>query len=411
MVTPVGFQHYDCTGCGDCCRGRFAILITEDDKKRIEEQGWTSEELELKGQPLFRKRGSEYQLAHRRDGACVFLQDDNLCRIHAKYGEPAKPLACRLYPFRYVPLGSQVRVDVRFDCPATASNKGRPISEYAKDLQPLIKVALPEKAADIDTPSLYGDLHLSWAQYCRITEAYERVLTDVSLSLVRRITACIKLTELLRQPDLINPNAKRFNEIIDTMAAEVQEDAIDDELERSLPNNVIMAAFRQIIGVYGRIDQVGEKAQVFKRFTSSVNMLFGKGTVPKFRDDFPNVTFSQVDDLAGELSGTAALIAERYLHTHLTSMGFFGLPFYNRSYTDGMSALLLTYPLICWYAKLYAIGEGLTAPDATCVEKAIMIVDHQHGITPLLDMPSERMRMNMLCEHETLRAIVTWYGF
>src|SRR3569833_4386549 len=108
-MAPQPLQSYDCTGCGDCCRGRFAILITEEDKARIDKQAWTDDELGLGGKPLFTRRGGEYQIAHRADGSCIFLNDEGLCKIHAKYGEPAKPVACRLYPFRFIPVGDQIR--------------------------------------------------------------------------------------------------------------------------------------------------------------------------------------------------------------------------------------------------------------------------------------------------------------
>jgi len=38
-------------------------------------------------------------LNSREDGACVFLQEDNLCAIHALYGPEFKPAFCREYPY------------------------------------------------------------------------------------------------------------------------------------------------------------------------------------------------------------------------------------------------------------------------------------------------------------------------
>ena len=67
-------------------------------------------------------------------------------------------------------------------------------------------------------------------------------------------------------------------------------------------------------------------------------------------------------------------------------------------------------PLACWFARAYAVAEGRAQIDAACVTRALMIVDHQHGITPLLNLPSERSRMALLCERNTLRSLVIWYG-
>ena len=75
-----------------------------------------------------------------------------------------------------------------------------------------------------------------------------------------------------------------------------------------------------------------------------------------------------------------------------------------------MNALLLTYPLVCWFARAYAVEGGLSSPDASCVQRALMIVDHQHGVTPTMNMQGERSRSNYLHERATLRSFVIWYG-
>ncbi|BDI32434.1 hypothetical protein CCAX7_44850 [Capsulimonas corticalis] len=383
--------------------------MTQEDRDRIEKQGWTDEQLDLGGKPLFTRHGDGYQLAHRADGSCVFLEK-NLCRIHAKYGEPAKPVACRMYPFAFVPLGDDVRVDVRFDCPATAKNLGRPITAHRADLQKLIKPALPEDAAALPAPPLYGRVHLSWSQLARITETFERVLLDVSLDITRRITACVNLAAVLRHPRIVKLTEEEFEEFLDDVAAEVQSTAAADTLRRKSPTGPEHIAFRQLAGLYGRYDRVGEKAHLTQRLSVSLAMLSGKGAVPAVRAGFPEVEFQAMERETGVPTPEAAQVLERYLHTHLSSMGFFGPAFYGRSYLDGISALLLTYPLICWYARAYAASEDLPAPTASCIERALMIVDHQHGASPLLDIPTERFRTNMLTERGALRTLVIWYG-
>jgi lysine-N-methylase len=410
MIAPSELQRYDCSGCGDCCRGRFAIVITQEDKERIEAQGWADEELGLKGKPLFTPHAEGFHLAHRPDGACVFLQADNKCLIHARHGEPAKPVACRLYPFTFVPTGSQVRIDVRFDCPSTAGNRGRPISQHRQDLQVLVGKAVPNEASAQPVPPLYDDVTLTWEQLGRVTQTFEQVLLDVSLDLTRRVAACVDLAEVLRHPRIGALKGRKLDEFLDDLASQAQESALDDDLERGTPPGPARLTFRQLVGLYGRIDQVGGKANFGRRLAVSLRMLGGRGEVPPIREDFPRVGFADIEAMRGVPSGEAAQSIERYLHVHLTSQGFFGPSFYGRSYLDGLKALLLTYPLIGWYARAFAISEGLTEPDVACVTRALMVVDHQHGISPLLNAPSERTRINLLTERLTLRSLVIWYG-
>ena len=409
-MAPQPLQSYDCTGCGDCCRGRFAILITEEDKARIDKQAWTDDELGLGGKPLFTRRGGEYQIAHRADGSCIFLNDEGLCKIHAKYGEPAKPVACRLYPFRFIPVGDQIRVDVRFDCPATASNLGRQIAAHKADLQKLVKEALPDEAAHLDAPPLHGKVPVTWKQLAQITSAFERVLLDISLDLTRRVVAMVNLVNVIRQDDFDKIDAHELTDFLDEAAAHVTEEALVDTMERRPLIGSEGPAFRQIVVIYGRIDQVGVKAKPLERLSTSFRMLTGKGSVPGLRPELSTVSFADVDKLRAAPNGDAALAVERYLYTHLSSMSFFGPSFYNRPFLDGMNALLLTYPLTCWFARAYAIADGVDSINKGCVEKAMMVVDDQLGVTPMLDIPSERLRMNMLTERSTLRGLVIWYG-
>ena len=411
VLVPQGLQHYDCSGCGDCCRGRFAIIVTPDDKARIDTQGWTADELNLNGKPLFTPvAGGDFHLAHDKDGTCVFLSPDNKCRIHAKFGEAAKPVACRLYPFTFVPTGREARVDVRFDCPSTAGNTGRPISAHRAELQTLVGGALPPEASTVPPPTFSDKVTLTWEQLLRVTQGVERVLSDVSLSLTRRVGASVQWIELMRDPRLGELTLKELGQYADAAAAQVQEDAGGALLDRVEPAGAARTLFRQLAGLYGRYDRVGERADVAGRLNVSVRMLAGKGNVPKLRDGFPEgVPFAQLEQSCA-VKGDAAAVLERYLHTHLMSMGFCGRAFYGRGYLDGLSALLLTYPLCCWFARAFAASEGMGELSVSHAERALMVVDHLHGASPLLNAPSERQRASLLCAPDTLCSLVVWYG-
>ena len=109
-------QNWDCAGCAACCR-QYAVWVDDDERARIESQGWEKEP-DFQGVPLFvreggRLTGSEWKLNARADGACVFLGPDNRCRIHERFGSAAKPLACRVYPFMLVPAGDHWRLGLR----------------------------------------------------------------------------------------------------------------------------------------------------------------------------------------------------------------------------------------------------------------------------------------------------------
>src|SRR5205823_6530613 len=136
------WQNWNCHGCGNCCRD-YQVAVTEDERRRLEEQGWKDDPA-LEGRPLFVRQGRwwkrRHRLSHGKDGTCIFLNEQGRCRIHEKFGGDAKPLACRLYPFILIPAGDQWRVGLRFACPSAAANRGQPLREqrleaYAAELE------------------------------------------------------------------------------------------------------------------------------------------------------------------------------------------------------------------------------------------------------------------------------------
>lgn len=409
LTTPPAFQCYDCQGCGDCCRGYFAVVATPEERERILAQGWEDDPA-LRGQLLFVPQGDRFLVGHREDGACIFLNEHGLCRIHARFGEPTKPLACRLYPFMLMPLGSQVRIDVRFDCPAAAENRGRPLPGFRPTLHALLPQVVPAAAANLPAPPLFAGVNASWPQLCRIAEAFERLLVDTTLDLTRQMICCVNLAALLRTPRIGALEGRKLSEFLEAIAAKVVDQARIDPLPRVRPSGAVYLMFRQLLGVYGRKDRFGERGQLLPRLRLALRMLAGQGTVPPLRPDFPAVPFAALEMPAGLPSPQVAEPIIRYYRVRLSSMGFCGRGYYGRSFLDGLDALLLTYPMLLWFARAYAMARGDAVPTAADAATALTLVDHQHGRSPLLDLPSERFRVRQLSERSTLRRLAIWYG-
>jgi len=402
------FQCYDCSGCGECCRGYLAINVTPAERERIEAQGWGSAPA-LQDQPLFTKRGGTYYLAHRADGCCVFLDEDNRCRIHAKFGEAAKPLTCRLYPFGFVPAGKEMRVDLRFDCPAAAENAGRPLTAHKGALNELLAQATPAGIREIPAPQFLDGVDFDWPRLQRVTRAFEALLQHERLDLTQRIACCVNLAAALDNPRLRGVEAQKLDELLEKASAKVIE-AGGEELPRMPPSTPVQAMFRQLLTVYGRRDRANAKESWWERLKMSLAMARGQGIVPGLRPELPAVGFADVEITFGIPEDEAADALARYYRMKLWSMSFCGRAFYGRPYLEGLNALWLTFPIILWFARLFAAGEGKAALERSHVERALGIVDHQHGRTPLLDVRAERYRQANLCERSTLRSLVIWYG-
>src|SRR3990172_4019055 len=124
MMPAIPGQRWSCHSCGDCCRTLVGHLFAHE-CERLDQQGWADE----LGIAPYVQVGRGWVLNKQPDGACVFLDDNNLCRIHAKLGAEAKPLACRIFPFSIRPVPGGWQASLRFDCPSVTASKGQPIRD------------------------------------------------------------------------------------------------------------------------------------------------------------------------------------------------------------------------------------------------------------------------------------------
>jgi len=124
-------QRFTCLKCSRGCR-RTTVPVTEGEAEAYRKLGPEYDAFEpIPGyEPLLRIR-------KRPDGACVFLMDDGLCRIHKEMGLDRKPIACQLFPFSFHPAEGGVVVTASFACPAIIANEGEPVRSQTRELRVL----------------------------------------------------------------------------------------------------------------------------------------------------------------------------------------------------------------------------------------------------------------------------------
>jgi Fe-S-cluster containining protein len=179
--------------------------VTPEERKRIEGQGWAAEP-DFQGVPLFVRAGgwfsSAYRLNHRADGACVFLGPDNRCRIHAKHGAAAKPLACRIYPYSLVPAGDHWKLGLRFACPSAVADTGRPLADHlpeAREFAAALEADATTAAITVPPPPLQKGQPVTWGDFFRITTAVSKMLAEEEETMERRWRKVFYVVDLLRK--------------------------------------------------------------------------------------------------------------------------------------------------------------------------------------------------------------------
>lgn len=88
---------FKCQQCGVCCRVPGFVALVHGEAERIAEfLGLDIYEFTERYTLLTNSRG-QLNLTEQEDGSCIFLQEDNTCRIN-----PVKPVQCRGFPYSWI---------------------------------------------------------------------------------------------------------------------------------------------------------------------------------------------------------------------------------------------------------------------------------------------------------------------
>jgi lysine-N-methylase len=413
-------QNWDCHQCGTCCTD-YWVPVSEEERKRIESQGWDKEP-EFQGIPLFVRYGwwkRKYRLNQREGDRCIFLSDEGLCKIHAKFGLEAKPFACRLYPYILVPHGDHWRVSLRYACPSAAANKGRALTEQLGDMKELAVemekwderpgYRHPEGPGLGDPPALQMGQRVSWNDLHLFVSALLSMLQDRDNPLPRRMLKCLGLSRLCKQAKFDKVTGGRLKDFLDLVST-----AVDAEVPRNLerfkpPGWIGRILFRTALAVYLRKDQ-GVRRGISKQGRVALmramwRMVRGEGQLPRLQVGLPEKTFAEFEEPLGPLPRAAQEPLERYYLIKVESMQFCGPTFFDLPFWEGLEQLALTLPMIQWAARGYRHLD-----PAEAMHKAITLIDENFGYNPILGQLRHRLATRILSSQQELDRLIAWYG-
>lgn len=157
---PAGVR-WDCGACGKCCRGYTFGPIEPEIIAGLEARDIGSA-WPLVAEGFAERRpgpdGQEAWYFRKVDDHCVFLQDDNLCAIHARFGAEAKPGFCREFPFHLVQEPTGLVAVVRADCGSFhhSFESGTPIEDQLAEVLALPRAMPVRRWAPAQVPVLPG---------------------------------------------------------------------------------------------------------------------------------------------------------------------------------------------------------------------------------------------------------------
>ncbi|MEX1232322.1 MAG: YkgJ family cysteine cluster protein [Planctomycetaceae bacterium] len=411
-------QNWSCHSCSGCCR-QHDIEITEEEKDRIEKQNWTpadgvpaSTPAIVTSRRLFGKK--RHTLGHSPDGACVFLDDKGLCRIHAKFGEPAKPLACRLYPYAFHPAGKTVVVSLRYSCPSVVANKGRSLDAQKDELRRLAHDVVPSSYRQLPAPHVSPHQRLDWPDFLSLVDAVDGVLATPRAPLLVRLLRALSLVDLIGQSKFEKIGGSRLKEFLDLVVQASQAEVAAEDITPREPTAAGKMQFRMLVAQYARKDTHADLARGWRNrwrlLRSAMAFAKGNGTIPILQENFGETAFS---DLEGEFGGVTREMDEiltRYFRVKVQGLHFCGAAYYDVPFTEGFQSLALMFPVVMWLARWLAVGDRRTTITTDDVSRALAVADHHHGYSPIFGSPSFRRRVRLLASMKDIERLCAWYG-
>ncbi len=409
-------QNWSCHSCGGCCR-KHLIEITEEDRQKIVEQKWTAADgvdippVVWHAGPPWKKR---YRLAHRADGACVFLDDKGLCRIHAKFGEPAKPLACQVYPYALHPGGRKLALSLRFSCPSVVENKGRPVSLQVRELKRIAELTVPPTADQIPPPAISPGVRVEWADFHRFVNALDNTLAEPDVDLLTRILRAVFWVRLVSQSNFDVVRGNRLDEYLHIVTEAATNGIGELPTARREPSRAGRLQFRMLAAQYSRVDTFEKAARGLRGrmrlLRAALRFARGRGSVPPLHPGFQEVPFRRLEASFGGLPPEADAILTRYFRVKIQGLHFCGLAYYRVPFVEGFYSLALVYPVVMWQARWLAASESREQITTEDVARVLAITDHQHGYSPVLGTRSSRRRVRLLTHDDDLERLCCWYA-
>lgn len=408
-------QNWSCHNCGGCCT-QHLIEITEEERQRILSQNWSADD-GVSQAPVVNMtrwpRKPRWRLAHREDGGCVFLNEQGLCRIHGKFGEAAKPLACRVYPYALHPHGKSITVSLRFSCPSVIRNLGQPVSQQTADLKTIESLIVPPSAQRIPAPMVTAQDRLDWPEFNLLTERLTDLLIDARVPLLLRIFRSLGWVSLVQQSrvaGLTKPQLKEYLSLI-TTAVKTQFEKLPEPIDE--PGKVGRLYFRLFAAQYARKDTVqslsGGWAGRWKLLRAILAFSKGRGDVPVLQAGLKSVPFADLEASFGGLPEGVNELFTRYWQVKLEGLHFCGPAYYGVPFVEGFHSLMLVLPVTMWLARWHARSHDRTTLSLDDVQAALAMVDHNHGYAEALGQRDARRRIRYLADSGELARLCVWY--
>jgi lysine-N-methylase len=174
--------------------------------------------------------------------------------------------------------------------------------------------------------------------------------------------------------------------------------------------------FRTLLLTYARKDSIqdldaGGRRRI-RMLGAMLQMAKGSGLIPdlintcrgrrKESSDFKPVPFAALENSFGPLPPGAEATLTRFFRVKIQSLHFCGRAFYGLPLIEGFQHLALLFPVILWLARWRASAEARSSLSDADIQRAITLVDHHHGYSPILATAWSRQRVRLLSQRDDI---------
>ena len=411
IETP-SIQNWSCHGCTACCRG-FLIELSDEEKQRIEGQNWTKEDGVDPATMIVAEQG-RFRLGHQSDGACVFLDAAGRCRIHTRFGEAAKPRACRLFPLVLHPVGKKLVVGVRFSCPSAAANSGQPLAHQLPALRELAGLVVPEGFEDYPAPAVLREAGLDWPDFMRFVSLLDKTLSAENQPVSLKLRRALHWLGAVEKAAFDQITGREADEILGALSQHAAAELPSTAAPPAAPARMDRLLFRTLVFTYARRDSIqnlkagaGYRARMLG---AMLQMARASGRVPDLIPGLKPVEFAAIEKSFGALPSSAEATLTRFFRVKIQSLHFCAWAFYGMPLAEGFHNLALLYPVIIWLARWRATAEERPTVSDEDIQQAISQVDNHHGYSPILATAWSRRRVRLLAQRDGIARLCAAYA-
>lgn len=391
--------RFTCSRCGDCCR-TWNVMLGPGERESLEALDWQGREDDLVGlAPAVRVKQAgavpRRRLRRRPDGSCVYLGEDDQCRIHEHFGAEKKPLLCRLYPFGFYPIGDRVGVDVSFSCRAVSEGRGKPLDERVPEWTRLLGLAADAARSDKRKHQLRPGVALPPDLVWEIEHYLLGFLNDAKLPFVDRVRAMVQFVKIATTGDPTAPTASKLRQAmakgIPIQIAGRPLEATMDRTQRAIFYQWLFLCLNPPPHDFHDWPESAQESEKSRRLKAGQHYLKQKGR-PWVDNREIDATFKDVArvdaSVARRPQGTAPL--ESFLAAKILGQKFLVSAERELPLVEAALKFLLTVPMTLWTAKALAADRGAGRAEEKDVRRALRLIDRTLGTLPTSALPKKQ---------------------